>query len=93
MTKSTRDALYLYAKHLTARHAVTVSYLHMICNSLLGNVERQSKVATSIFWIQSGVVERFRVEVMNESTERHTVCPARREVRYIHMLQTNIQEI
>lgn len=60
----------------------------VLYNILLGNVERQSKVAASIFRIEFGVVERFGVEVMYERTERHTVSPARREVGDVHMLCT-----
>jgi len=53
---------------------------------LLGHVEGESKVSSSIFRIESGVVERFRVEVVDESTERHAVGPARRKVGDVYML-------
>ena len=58
------------------------------CSRLLGDVERQSEVAASIFRIEFGEVERFRVEVMNQRTERHAVGPARRKVGDVHVLPT-----
>jgi len=66
---------------------------HWKTRRLLGNVERESKVSASIFRIQFGVVERFRVEMMNESTERHAVRPAGREVGNVDVLARIKQDI
>jgi len=55
------------------------------CN-VLCSVKRKLEVVSSVGWVQLTVVERLRSEVVNQSTECHSVVPACREVRYIHML-------
>ena len=57
---------------------------------VLGSVEGQLKVVFSVDWVKLTVVERLRSEMVNQSTESHTITPTRRKVGYIHVL-TNTQ--
>ena len=53
---------------------------------LLGSVEGDFEVLSSILRIERCVVDRVRKIVMNERTECHSVGPRRREVRDVDML-------
>ena len=59
--------------------------------NLLGSVEGDFEVLSSILWIERSVVDRLGKIVMNERTEGHSVCPRRREVGDVDMLDaTNV---
>lgn len=56
---------------------------------LLSQIEGELEVSPSVFRIEFAEVERVGVEFVNEGTERHSIGPAPRKVRYVHVLRTN----
>jgi len=62
--------------------------MYWLTEYVLGGVEGELEVVSSVGGVELAVVERVRSEAVNKRTERHAVIPARREVRYVHVLLT-----
>jgi len=82
------DALYIGEDALPVRvlhfhHVVDVQQRCDVC-LLFSGVEGQGEVVSSLLGVQLVKVEGIREEVMDESTERHTVVPAGGEVGDLH---------
>jgi len=62
--------------------------MYWLTEYVLGGVEGELEVVSSVGGVELAVVERVRSEAVNQSTERHAVVPARRKVCYVHVLLT-----